>query len=45
MRADPEKVMEERYKQEGIAFHVNLVDALQRLAGELSVEPLPLRRP
>jgi LDH2 family malate/lactate/ureidoglycolate dehydrogenase len=41
--ADPEKAMEEKYKKEGIAFHVNLVDALQRLAADLRVDPLPLR--
>jgi hypothetical protein len=35
--------MEEKYKKEGIAFHVNLVDALQRLAADLRVDPLPLR--
>jgi len=40
---DPEKAMEEKYKKEGIAFHVNLVDALQRLAADLRVDPLPLR--
>lgn len=39
---DPEKRMEEAYALHGIAFHPNLVHALQSLARRLSVAPLPV---
>ncbi|ELR22724.1 malate/Llactate dehydrogenase subfamily protein [Acanthamoeba castellanii str. Neff] len=41
---DPEKTTEEAYTKEGIAFHVNLVNALQSLAVELNVDPLVLKQ-
>lgn len=37
---DPEKTIEAAYTKEGIAFHLNLINALQHLASELNVAPL-----
>ncbi|KAL6049800.1 malate dehydrogenase [Balamuthia mandrillaris] len=39
---DPEKATQKEYEREGIAFHQNLIDALQALAKRLNVAPLPI---